>query len=364
MGDVLSALNVISGASPAVLQSLQTHGSFASALSKLNGSKSKTGAVDRLLQDLRESLPDIEKYLGKDPTAAVGSPPWQQKDRRLTDIQVVTNRDLSQQTRFRAFLAYRSFALEFDAWQRQTKAPSRVNRLAADVSRSRQIKGGQINMFIAANGYPRKETGTAITCGTKILIVERLVGHHGISALLAFQPRNFGRLKYSDLPELGSSLGAAGESEGEHRDNSGLREPKGDNEDARGGLRGITRLAEESSEFLDTCQTIYNGEFVTTPQRRKLKLWERLAAMQRVQRPGHLATPSPPFGRRRWSRQVASNRFEAIRLGAHLRRPWTYRMRLRAGNARRQPLRPWMVHPTRGIRLSTVGGRRSLRTSS
>ena len=125
--DVLSALDVISRTSSEVLRALQTRDVYARAWNTLKASKPKAAEVDSLLEQLRVSLPGIEEYLQKDPTAAVGSPSWERQDPRLTDIAIATGSQRSLDTRFRAFLAYRSFGLEFEGWQLQNGFPSRVD---------------------------------------------------------------------------------------------------------------------------------------------------------------------------------------------------------------------------------------------
>ncbi|KAE8334231.1 hypothetical protein BDV24DRAFT_146207 [Aspergillus arachidicola] len=129
------------------------------------------------------------------------TPEVENEDPRVVDIQLcegISNK--TPTTRFRISLAIRSLTLEYVHFQYQTLGYSRVDEQANTLSSVADNQHGSIEEFLKTCPHIL-DHGTAkkmIITGTKMLVLERLYGHAGISALLAFVP-SWTRLRYPEL---------------------------------------------------------------------------------------------------------------------------------------------------------------------
>lgn len=104
--------------------------------------------------------------------------------------------------RFRALLEIRSFGLAFRKFQRkernEARADTQVNHL---LSSADKFKIGRMKDFIESEDYiiDKATTRKMIHEGTKLIVLEGLYGHCGISAVFWITP-SWVRLSYQDFP--------------------------------------------------------------------------------------------------------------------------------------------------------------------
>ncbi|KAE8139271.1 hypothetical protein BDV38DRAFT_55905 [Aspergillus pseudotamarii] len=155
----------------------------------------------KILDILKDRISSIKKCLRLPTNQLLVTPEVENEDPRVVDIQLgegISNK--TPTTRFRISLAIRSLTLEYVHFQYQTLGYSRVDEQANTLSSVADNQHGSIEEFLKACPYIL-DRGTAkkmIITGTKMLVLERLYGHAGISALLAFVP-SWTRLRYPEL---------------------------------------------------------------------------------------------------------------------------------------------------------------------
>lgn len=163
-------------------------------------------APARLLDSLDRFLTKIYSYARKAPEDAVAAAPQEREDPRVIDAQIYYG--ASRKTpalKFRSLLGTRSLGIEFMNFQRARRGYSRVDRQVNYLSEAAdQTQDATVDDFIQEYGKHISDHGTAkrmIAVGTKLLVLEGLIGHCGLSSLL-WQVPKWHTLRYSELPQF------------------------------------------------------------------------------------------------------------------------------------------------------------------
>jgi len=172
---------------------------------KLN--KSQGTAASSLFDALESSREIIEDYTKLPVERAVVCPvDWAGTDLRVHDIRLgATRHDLT--TKFRKGLGERSLALEYHEWEMQEFQCSRLVELCKDPGNCKKVINGNITSFLTARNLPDLEcVQKGIRHGTKLLLLENLVGTPGTSVLLFFAFGKFREVKYPNMSDLAESM--------------------------------------------------------------------------------------------------------------------------------------------------------------
>ncbi|OGM39215.1 hypothetical protein ABOM_012195 [Aspergillus bombycis] len=176
---------------------------------------------------------------------AVAKASHKNEDPRIVDVQIYSGaKEKPEFMRFRRAMAIRSISLEYMQFQQDQIGFSRVDLQAIELSSAAdQTQQGTIDQFIAFNRsradiFSRriKDAQVAkmmIKDGTKMLVLERLYGHCGITAVLWLIP-SWTKLRYPDLPTFLELL---------------CQNPE---------YHRIHATAEDLVDWYDECQTLYD----------------------------------------------------------------------------------------------------------
>ena len=243
--NILLALRTIQEAGARRLRRLRETPTFEGARKTLQEATRIEDKVEGILQCLEKNLPLLKDLVKLAPGEAVSAPSWELEDHRLTDIRVATGKDASLTHKFRAHLAYRDLALEYERWLAAHGRISRVEQLASQLTRSVEKKAGQITEFIREKNYPAVEARNAIKDGIKILVIAELSKCPGISVLLFLVHTRIHRLRYNEIENLVRRLlyAAQDESRGDRR--------------ALEKREELAGIATNGSHFTNRCQEIY-----------------------------------------------------------------------------------------------------------
>lgn len=172
---------------------------------KLN--KSQGTSASSLLDALESSRKTIEEYTTL-PTdrAVVRSVDWADVDVRVHDIRLGATRH-DKMTKFRKGLGERSLALQYHEWELQEFQCSRLGELCKDPGNYKKGMDGNIADFIASHNLPDIDcVGKGIRHGTKLLLLEKLFGTPGTSAILFFAFGKFREVRYPEMKDLAGSM--------------------------------------------------------------------------------------------------------------------------------------------------------------
>jgi hypothetical protein len=201
---------------------------------KLN--KSQGGPAVCLLEALASSRNKIETYT-KLPVerAVVCAVDWADVDPRVRDVRLGASRH-DDKTKFRKGLGERSLALQYHEWEMEEFGSSRLSKLRKDPEDSKNISDSQIANFISTHGLPKTRcVEKAIQHGTKLLLLEHLVGKSTTSAVLFFAFGKFRDVNYPDMKDLAASMLADG---------------------------WIAKLVQDAAPWFEDCQTSYRGQYI------------------------------------------------------------------------------------------------------
>jgi hypothetical protein len=198
---------------------------------KLN--KSKPSRVVSLLDALKSSLEAIKEYTEKPVKEAVTcSVDLADVDPRVQDIWLGETKH-GMKTKFRKGLGELSLATDMHKWELQEFGNSKLQITCNDPEKYRSIPG-RIDSFIAARHLPDDESiRKGLSHGTKLLLIDHLVGKSNASAmLLIFVFTKFREVNYPDMKTLADSL---------RKDSS------------------IHNLAQKTAAWFQLCLNIYEG---------------------------------------------------------------------------------------------------------
>jgi hypothetical protein len=159
---------------------------------------------ERVLCIVGRRFSDIEQYTQQSAKEAVGDAPQGSEDLRIIDAQICNHPEerACLLVRFRKMLAVRSLGSEFMQFQENRLHYSRVDvQVNKLLGTAEQTQDGAIEGFIETKRHisDRRTAASMIKNGTKLLVLERLYGHCGLSAILWAAP-SWTKLNYSDLP--------------------------------------------------------------------------------------------------------------------------------------------------------------------
>ncbi|KAE8386926.1 hypothetical protein BDV23DRAFT_162209, partial [Aspergillus alliaceus] len=260
MADILPALNSIKNAHDEDIlrnrqQTLQVLSRLEEVIgeqrprrSRVNGQKNPDDTFhicESKLRLIHKRLHSLQRYAGMSVEEAVAKASHKNEDPRIVDVQIYSGaKEKPESMRFRRVMAIRSISLEYMQFQQAQIGCSRVDMQAIELSSAAdQTQQGTIDQFIAYNRsrediFSRriKDAQTAkmmIKDGTKMLVLERLYGHCGITAVLWLIP-SWTKLRYPDLPTFLELL---------------CQDPK---------YCLIRATAEDLVDWYDKCQTLYD----------------------------------------------------------------------------------------------------------
>ncbi|KAE8382902.1 hypothetical protein BDV26DRAFT_252877 [Aspergillus bertholletiae] len=259
MTDILPALNSIKNAHDDDIlrnrqQTLQVLSRLEEVLgeqqprSRVNGQKNPVDPLHRcesVLRLIQKRLHSLQHYAGMSVKEAVAKASHKNEDPRVVDVQIYSGaKEKPEFMRFRRAMAIRSISLEYMQFQQDQIGFSRVDLQAIELSSAAdQTQQGTIDQFIAfnrsrADTFSRriKDAQVAkmmIKDGTKMLVLERLYGHCGITAVLWLIP-SWTKLRYPDLPTFLELL---------------CQNPE---------YYRIHATAEDLVDWYDECQTLYD----------------------------------------------------------------------------------------------------------
>ncbi|PGG97176.1 hypothetical protein AJ79_09313 [Helicocarpus griseus UAMH5409] len=233
---IISALEVLSSASAESLGRifLQNSVIFKNAHGRLMKTiKRKEGST--VMELAETNFERIEVFFQKPEKEVVGNPYWVGVDVRVLDIQRFSRRKTYQDA-FRCYLAERSLALEFEAWEKKNYQTSRVDEIVKNPSVAENKTGGHLAEFLTSK---RQNDGCEVPPdglknGQKYLVIERQnPEHRAIVAILSLHSASRVRnTSFNDLEIIRSMLAAD-------------------------KYKNITRLAKDKSEYLDRAQSLY-----------------------------------------------------------------------------------------------------------
>lgn len=172
---------------------------------KLN--KSKGSSASSLLEALESCQETIQKYTQLPIESAIARPvDWAGVDLRVHDIRLGATRH-DNTTKFRKGMGERSLALQYHEWEMREFECSKLSDLCRDLASHKEKMDGNIAKFIAAHDLPKiacVEKG--IQHGTRLLLLESLVGTSGTSAILFFAFGKFRAVKYPEMIDLATSM--------------------------------------------------------------------------------------------------------------------------------------------------------------
>lgn len=159
---------------------------------------------ERVLCIVRRRFSDIKQYVHQSAKEAVGDAPQGSGDLRIIDAQICNHpaERARPLVKFRKMLAVRSLGSEFMRFQETRLHYSRVDvQVNKLLGTAEQNQDGAIEGFIKTKRHisDRRTAASMIKNGTKLLVLERLYGHCGISAIL-WAASSWTKLNYSDLP--------------------------------------------------------------------------------------------------------------------------------------------------------------------
>lgn len=156
---------------------------------------------DILLNVLKKRLDTVEEYAAQPVHDAVGEAPGKCEDPRIVDVQVCEGAKTKTPIKmFRKGLATRSLSIEFMEFQRTRLNSSRVDTQIKNISTAAdQSQDAAMETFVALGNFSDQDRAKSmIRYGTKMLVLEGLYGHCGISALLWIAP-SWTRIGYSEI---------------------------------------------------------------------------------------------------------------------------------------------------------------------
>ncbi|KAB8256783.1 hypothetical protein BDV32DRAFT_152938 [Aspergillus pseudonomiae] len=213
MADILPALNCLNAAHDEdILQNRQQTLQVLARLRDVLKSDVKASSDDdvdrlvdgciRVLSIIQKRLCSIEAYTTQSAKKAVAEASRKREDPRIVDVQVYDGaKEKTDILKFRKAMAIRSLSLEFmrfqEGWLHYSRVALQANELS---SAADQTQDGTIEKFIdfKKNVSDRKMARTMIKNGTKMLVLERLYGHCGITAILWIVP-SWTKLSYASL---------------------------------------------------------------------------------------------------------------------------------------------------------------------
>lgn len=213
MADILPALNCLNAAQDEdILQNRQQTLQVLARLRNVLKSDVKASSHDdvdrlvdgciRVLSIIQKRLCSIRAYATQSAKKAVAEASRKREDPRIVDVQVYDGaKEKTDVLKFRKAMAIRSLSLEFMRFQEGWLNYSRVGLQANELSSAAdQTQDGAIEKFIDFKKHvsDRKMARTMIKNGTKMLVLERLYGHCGITAILWIVP-SWTKLSYASL---------------------------------------------------------------------------------------------------------------------------------------------------------------------
>ncbi|KAF2188780.1 hypothetical protein K469DRAFT_702481 [Zopfia rhizophila CBS 207.26] len=164
---------------------------------------------EAILSTLDSLYDDIQKFVCREVPKAVGGPLHERQDYRVQDLISGTSaRDITLETKFRATLSERNFALGFEQWQLAKSNASRVQDILKDTALATR-KTRQVAKFLRDQGFSGnagKIVKAAIRRGTWNLVLERMLENaiktdaDGVTALSVFvQQRRWQMMPYANL---------------------------------------------------------------------------------------------------------------------------------------------------------------------
>ena len=178
------------------------------------------------------------------------------EDPRVVDLQLDKG-TVSPTAKFRKGLSQRSLAIEYTRWEICVHRSSRVGELVEN-SYLEGRNNGHITEYLDVNKDRFKNqqvTRTGIEHGIKLLVFERLLGTSGISAILSFRYRRFRMVKYQDLAFLKTMVNQSS---------------------------WLATLVEQKADWLDNCQSCYDGMWLLAPLAPLTFLQCRVTAYQAI----------------------------------------------------------------------------------
>ncbi|BDD62976.1 hypothetical protein MAP00_007926 [Monascus purpureus] len=199
ISDILTALDSLSAGNEEEIAQYREHTLLATRSRNIPLS-ADTSTGDALSSSKR--LGAIERYAKQPHRDAVGEASYKKEKRRIVDVDDDEPKETELKIRFRALLEIRSFGLAFRKFQRkernEARADTQVNHL---LSSADKFKIGRMKDFIESEDYiiDKATTRKMIHEGTKLIVLEGLYGHCGISAVFWITP-SWVRLSYQDFP--------------------------------------------------------------------------------------------------------------------------------------------------------------------
>ena len=168
--------------------------------------------IEGFVSELNQSLKTTEKLLSQVcRTSIEGEPLWRTGDPRVVNIQLAQRNKVTAERILRRGLGQRSFAIEYEEWEKRTFKTSRVIEWTV-ISKRPTCRGGHIQEFMNANRDRFCNHSTIkeeIRHGIKLLVCEALLRETGISAILIFHHTAVRGLRYRDLQNLKHAIKGA-----------------------------------------------------------------------------------------------------------------------------------------------------------
>ncbi|KAJ6095240.1 hypothetical protein N7486_005986 [Penicillium sp. IBT 16267x] len=157
--------------------------------------------VEKLFQtlDIEKTREGIKEFLSSSPLPDFARG-WFAKDPRLVDCK---RSPPNYEENLRRALSQRSMASEYDTWEREKFATSRVDSVSRNVANIKD--SGHITEFVEFKGYEEDDINTAthgIKHDIRLLVFERMYGVPGTSAIFMFISTCFRSVKYESYSTL------------------------------------------------------------------------------------------------------------------------------------------------------------------
>jgi hypothetical protein len=222
---------------------------------------------ERVLCIIERRFSDIEQYAQQSAKEAVGDAPEGSGDLRIIDAQICNHPPERARllVKFRKMLAVRSLGSEFKRFQETRLHCSRVDVQVNKLSgTAQQNQDGAIEGFIETKRHisDRRTAASMIKSGTKLLVLERLYGHCGISAIL-WVASSWTKLNYSDLPIFVEMLSQA---------------PK---------YANIRMTVEKLDDWYEQCQAVYDRRVLPRQTKGRKRGIEKVKTSQKLRNRKH-----------------------------------------------------------------------------
>lgn len=137
----------------------------------------------------------------------IEEPVSREEDPRVHDIRTCDRHKVTKEQQFLRTLGQRSLAKDFDRWVSTNYGRSRVDELAETLD-STENAAGHIREFVRVtiDGHDESTAARGIAHGIRLLVIERLTGFCGTSAVLSFVFGDVRDLKYSSCADLATLL--------------------------------------------------------------------------------------------------------------------------------------------------------------